>query len=234
MWGESFMIRIKWFGHAAFSVNIDGRIFYVDPWIKNPLNPSKEIPEEAPDYIIVTHDHGDHTGETIEIMKKHSKSKLIAIYEIASSIAKEIGAEERVIGANIGGPINLGDGYKVILTVAHHSSGRGNATGAVFGKEGKYVYHAGDTGLTYDMKLIGELYKPVVALLPIGGHFTMGPMEAACATQMMNPKYVIPMHYKTFPIIAGTPEEFKKYLDEMNVKVELIVLKPGEEVTLKV
>ncbi|MEM4686691.1 MAG: MBL fold metallo-hydrolase, partial [Zestosphaera sp.] len=94
-------------------------------------------------------------------------------------------------------------------------------------------YHAGDTGLTYEMKLVGELYKPLVALLPIGGHFTMGPREAAYAANLIKPKYVIPMHYGTFPVLKGTPEEFRRYLIEFGVTTELVVLKPGEETIIK-
>ncbi|MEM0083821.1 MAG: metal-dependent hydrolase [Candidatus Methanomethylicia archaeon] len=228
------MITVKWFGHAAFSVKINGKTFYIDPWIRNPASKITEIPLEAPDYIIVTHDHGDHLGDTIDIMKKHEKSKLISVYEIAAYVADQLKVQGRTIGANIGGPIDLGDGFKVILTPAYHSSGKGAPTGVVFGRDELYVYHAGDTGLTYDMKLIGELYKPILALIPIGGHYTMGPLEAAYATKLINPKYVIPMHYQTFPVIKGSPEEFKKYLKELEVKVEVIVLKPGEETTIKI
>lgn len=223
------MITVKWFGHAAFSVKIDNKIFYIDPWIRNPVSKITEMPQEAPDYIIVTHDHGDHLGDTIDIMKKHEKTKLISIYEIASYVAEQLKVQGRTIGANIGGPIDLGEGFKVILTPAYHSSGRGAPTGVIFGKEGLYVYHAGDTGLTYEMKIIGELYEPILALIPIGGHYTMGPMEAAYATKLINPKYVIPMHYHTFPVIKGSPEEFKRYLEKFDIKVRVIVLKPGEE-----
>jgi len=223
------MIKVKWFGHAAFQVSIDSKTFYVDPWMSNPLSPVKGLPEAEPDYIIVTHDHGDHLGEAIEMLKKFSKAKFIGIYELASYVAEVLQDHTRVIGANIGGPIDLGEGYKAILTPAFHSSGRGAPTGVVFGKPGKFVYHAGDTGLHYEMKLIGDLYKPTVALLPIGGHFTMGPEEAAYATSLIRPKYVIPMHYGTFPVIKGTPEEFKEHLRKLNVEVNVIVLKAGEE-----
>jgi len=227
------MILVKWFGHAAFSVKIDGKTFYIDPWIRNPSSKITEIPLEAPDYIFVTHDHGDHLGDTIDIMKKHEKSKLVAVYEIAAYVADQLKSQGRTIGANIGGPIDLGDGFKAILTPAYHSSSRGTPVGVVFGKEDLYVYHAGDTGLTYDMKLIGELYKPILALIPIGGHYTMGPREAAYATKLINPKYVIPMHYHTFPVIKGSPEEFKEYLRKFEVKVEVKVLKPGEEMKIE-
>ncbi len=229
------MVRVKWFGHAAFLVDVGGKKFLVDPWITNPKSPVKNVREVAGnvDYIIVTHDHGDHLGDTLELMRANKSIKLIAIYEIADYVGRELGDQERVIGANIGGPIDLGNGYYVILTNALHSSSRGHATGAVFGREGELVYHAGDTGLTYDMKLIGELYKPLVAILPIGGHFTMGPREAAKAVELIRPKYAIPMHYETFPVIKGRPEEFKEYVSKLAPEVKVVILRPGEEVELK-
>lgn len=228
------MVKVKWFGHAAFLVTIGNKKFLVDPWVLNPRSKLRSL-DELPDidYIIVTHDHGDHLGNAIEIMKKKSKAKLIAIFEIANYVAQELGSSERVIDANIGGPIDLGNGYYVILTNATHSSSRGHSTGAVFGREGEYVYHAGDTGLMYDMKLIGELYRPILALLPIGGHYTMGPREAAKAVELIRPKYVIPMHYHTFPVIKGSPEEFKEYVEKFVPEVKVVILKPGEEVELR-
>ncbi len=226
------MIRIKWYGHSAFEVQIGDKVFLVDPWLSNPKSPIKgEFPVE-PDYVIVTHDHGDHLGDTISILRRTKKAKAIAIFEIANYIASEIGDPSRVIDGNIGGPIQLDDGYFVILTSATHSSQRGHSTGALFGREGELVYHAGDTGITYDMKIIGELYSPKVALLPIGGHYTMGPKEAAKATELIKPKYVIPMHYGTFPVLKGTPEEFKEWVSKFAPEVKVVVLQPGEEVSL--
>lgn len=226
-------IRIKWFGHAAFRIEMFGKVFLVDPWILNPSSPEKKLNQICSDYIVVTHDHGDHVGNTLEIMKNCPNSKAVAIYELASYIAEELGSEQRAIGGNIGGPIDLGGGFEVVLTPALHSSGKGSPVGVVISKLGNAVYHAGDTGLTYEMKLVGELYKPLAALLPIGGHFTMGPREAAYAVNLIKPKYVIPMHYGTFPVLKGTPEEFKRYLTEFKVEAELIVLKPGEETTIR-
>ena len=185
------------------------------------------------EYKIVTHDHGDHLGNTIEIMKRNPKAKLIAIFEIANYVAESLGDSGRIIDANIGGPINLGGGHWGVLTPALHSSLSGSPPGAVIGYGDEVAYHAGDTGLTYDMKLIGELYKPKVAMLPIGGHYTMGPKEAAKAVELIRPQYAIPMHYHTFPVIKGDPEKFKKLVTEVAPEVEVIILKPGEEVELK-
>ncbi len=225
-------MRIKWFGHAAFKVEIDGVKFLVDPWLSSPVSKGSINEVLDVDFIIVTHDHGDHLGDSIQIMKRSSKPKFIGIFEIANYVAEQIGTSERVIDGNIGGPIDLGNKFFVVLTPALHSSSRGAPTGAVFGREGEVAYHAGDTGLTYDMKLIGDLYKPKVAMLPIGGHYTMGPREAAKAAELIRPRYLIPMHYGTFPVIKGKPEELRNYLKEFDVDTELIVLKPGEEVEL--
>lgn len=227
-------MRVTWYGHAAFKVEISGRKFLVDPWISNPRSPLKNVAQVGDvDYIIVTHDHGDHLGDAVQVMKLARNAKLIAIFEIANKVAQELGGSDRVIDANIGGPIKLGDGYWVVLTPAFHSSSVGHPTGAVFGNDKERAYHAGDTGLFYDMKLIGELYGPKVAMLPIGGHYTMGPREAAKAVELLKPEYVIPMHYGTFPVLWGKPEEFEIYVREfVGEKVKVKVLRPGETIDL--
>ncbi len=232
--GVTSMVKVKWFGHSAFAVKIGNKVFLVDPWITNPKSPIKDLSELSiePDYILVTHDHGDHLGNTVELLKLYKKAKAVAIFEIANQIAEKLSDPNRIIDGNIGGPIRLGEGFFVVLTTATHSSGSGSPTGVVFGREGEVVYHAGDTGLTYDMKLVGELYKPLVALLPIGGHYTMGPKEAAKAAELIKPKYAIPMHYGTFPVLWGKPEDFKNEVAKLAPEVEVIILSPGEEVEL--
>ena len=216
---------IRYFGHSAFELLLDNKKFLIDPWIENPKSPVKVSDIKEVDYIIVTHDHGDHLGNAFDIAK-NTGATIVGIFEIAT-YANESGVE-KAVGANIGGPIDL-EGIKVVLTPATHSSQRGAPTGVVIiGKE-KTIYHAGDTGVFGDMALIGELYKPDIALLPIGGHFVMGPYEAAKAAQLLKPKVVIPMHYGTFPVLKGTPEEFKKFVKEFGVDAEVVVLNPGEK-----
>jgi len=230
------MIVIRWLGHAAFHIEIDGWSILVDPWITNPLSPYRSVDAFTKDYqkidlIIVTHDHGDHVGEAVELLKRYPSAKIAALYELANNLAKEAGAVERSIPANIGGPVKLG-GLTLVFTNAIHSSSTAHPSGVVIIGKNAVIYHAGDTGLTMDMQLIGELYRPTVALLPIGGHFTMGPVEAAKAVELIKPKYVIPMHYNTFDVIKADPAEFEKLVKERGVETKVIVLKPGEKFEL--
>ena len=225
------MAKLRWLGHAAFILELAGWKIAIDPWITNPLSPYrsldkfyKEYPEI--DLIIVTHDHGDHLGEAIDISKKFG-APIITTFELANNLSQK-GA--KTIGANIGGPIKLED-IDVILTPATHSSTLGAPTGAIIRGKESTIYHAGDTGLFGGMQLLGNLYKIDIALLPIGGHFTMGPYEAAWATKLLQPKVVIPMHYGTFPIISGSPDELRGHLESMNINVKLVVLNPGESFT---
>jgi len=193
-------VKIRWLGHAAFEIQGQGSDILIDPWLTNPLSPVR--PEEVkPDYIIVTHDHNDHLGEAIEISKR-TGAPIISVYELANYISEKGG---KSIGMNIGGPLVLKNNLYVYLTQAFHSSTHGSPTGAIININGLSIYHAGDTGLFGDMKLIGEVYSPDVALLPIGGFFTMNPEQAAVAVQLISPRYAIPMHYNTFDIIKQDP-----------------------------
>ena len=218
---------IRFLGHAAFEIDFDGKRFLIDPWLENPKSPLKPSDIKNVDYIIITHDHGDHLGNAVEIAKK-TGATVVSIFEIANYVTEQ--GVEKAIGANIGGPIYLEDNYIVVLTNATHSSQRGAPTGVVIMKGDKAVYHAGDTGVSYDMKLIGELYKPKVAMLPIGGHFVMGPKEAAKAVELIKPEIAIPMHYETFPVLKGKAEEFIEHVKNLNVNTKVVVLKPGEKI----
>lgn len=220
------MGKIRWLGHAAFSVEIDRKVLLVDPFLKD--NPKAAVkPEEVAraDLIIVTHDHADHFGDCVEISRRLG-SKIVAIYETAVR-AQSLGADN-IVGANIGSLFDV-ESLKIAFTQAIHS---GNPSGAVvIGKEFSF-YHAGDTGVFTDMKLIGQRYKPYAALLPVGGFYTMGTEEAAIATSLIKPKVVIPMHYGTFPVIDSDPKEFESKVKRLSPRTKVVILKQGEEIEL--
>lgn len=221
---------IKYFGHSFFEVALTGldgllKVVLLDPWVENPLSPLKleDYQNRRADYIVVTHDHGDHLGNAVELARM-TGAHVVGIYELTTYIE---GLGIKCVGGNIGGPLKVRD-LKIVLTPATHSSTRGSPVGAVVMGADLRVYHAGDTGLFSEMALIRELYEPNVALLPIGGHYTMGVKEAAKAVELIRPEVVIPMHYNTFPTIQADPYEFKE-LVERRTNVKVVVLKPGEE-----
>jgi len=195
-------MKVRYLGHACFEFEGEKRIL-IDPFIsQNPLCPVKLEELENPDLILVTHGHGDHLGDAIEISKK-AKVTIVAIHEIAIYAQLKGAIAE---GMNIGGSMEIED-IKVHMVEARHSSNidtnisGGHAAGFIFELEGKNIYHTGDTGIFGDMKLIGNLFDIYLALLPIGDKYTMGIKHAAIAAKMIRAKYVIPMHYNTFPVI---------------------------------
>ncbi len=224
---------IKWLGHAAFEVKLDKYLILIDPWLTNPLSPVKPSDyKENVDLIIVTHDHGDHLGESIELLRLNPRAKFLSVYEIANYVAERVGAQERVIGANIGGSIKVPEiDLRIALVPATHSSTRGVPCGVVLVGNEATIYHAGDTGLTAEMQYVAEIYRPSIAMLPIGGHFTMDVVEAAKAVEILKPDVVIPMHYNTFPLIKADPNEFKRIVEQKGLKTKVVILKPGETYT---
>jgi len=222
-------MKITWLGHAAFLVEGKNRIL-IDPFITgNPTAPCK-AEEIQCDIICVTHGHGDHLGDAIPIAKKNHVP-IVAIHEIARYVEKQ-GVEG--IGLNMGGSVKHND-TKFTMVQAWHSSGidasgfgfsGGDPAGFVIRDE-KTIYHAGDTCLFSDMKLIGELYKPEIAMLPIGDRFTMGPDHAAKAAAWIKPEIVIPMHYNTFPLVKQNPYEFKSLVETI-CDSEVMICEPGK------
>jgi L-ascorbate metabolism protein UlaG (beta-lactamase superfamily) len=226
-------VQITWLGHAAFKIRTpQGKTIYIDPWLSNPNCPDGEKQVGQADAILVTHGHFDHLGETVEVAKL-TGAPVACNWEI--SVWLESQGVSGAMGMNKGGTINVG-GVKVTMVSADHSSGikdgdrianGGEAAGFVVELEnGHKLYHAGDTNVFGDMRLIGELYSPDVALLPIGGHFTMSPKEAAVAVRLLGVKRVIPMHYGTFPILTGTPAELRDALGDPSV--EIVEMQPGD------
>jgi L-ascorbate metabolism protein UlaG (beta-lactamase superfamily) len=211
---------ITWLGHSAVKIK-GSRILYIDPFLTG--NPCASCGPDAiteADIVIVTHDHGDHIGDAFPICKK-TGATLISIHEIAvQAEAEGIPVE----GMNIGGTVES-KGVPVHMVQATHSAEKGDPTGVVIEMDGKTIYHAGDTGLTYDMKLVGEFFHPDLSFLPIGDRYTMGINSAAKAVEFCRTKRVIPIHYNTFPLVSVDPEAFKAKVGEL---AEVIILKPGE------
>jgi L-ascorbate metabolism protein UlaG (beta-lactamase superfamily) len=224
-------MKLKWLGHSCFIIEGNDRII-IDPFITgNPL--CNEKPEDiSVDIVAITHGHGDHLGDGIEIAKRNDAT-LVAIHEIAQYAA---GKGAKAEGINMGGGVKVKN-TEIIMTPAWHSSGLDETNFAITTcpagliiDSGKVIYHAGDTALFSDIRLIGELYKPDVALLPIGGRYTMGTKQAAIAAEWIKAKINIPMHYNTFDVIKQDPNEFKKLAEERGA--EVIILKPGEEIEI--
>ena len=215
-------MKITYLGHAGIKLEIGHKVIIIDPFLTgNPKAPFGPEAIERADIVIVTHDHGDHLGDALEIAKR-TNAVFVSQHELAVMAAEK--GIQRTEGMNIGGPISV-DGVKIALTPAWHTAQLGDPTGAVVQYQGFSVYHAGDTGLFLDMQLIGELYKPDVAFLPIGGRYTMGVFQAAKAVEFIKPDTVIPIHYNTFPIIEADSEEFKKLVGD---KANVIILEPGK------
>ena len=223
------MVKVTFIGHSCFAIDNGKYNLLVDPFIKgNPM--AKTSPENLKaDYILVTHGHGDHLGDAIEIAQKHDAA-VISNFELCTYCGSQ--GIEKIHPMHIGGGKKMPFG-SVKLTIAHHGSTLGNSggyggnpVGYIIRIDDKVIYHAGDTGLFLDMKLIGELDKIDLALLPIGGNFTMDIADAVRAAEFLNPKLAIPMHYNTFDLIACNPDDFIKGLKKIGL--EGIILKPGE------
>lgn len=226
---------LTWLGHASFRLDTPGgKRIYVDPWLSGPTCPETEKTIERIDAIVLTHGHSDHASDVPGIAKEHG-CPVIAIVELRGWVAKQMGAELDMTQAiNKGGTARVA-GLKVTLTNAFHSSSSndgdylGEAAGVVIELEdGRTIYFAGDTCVFGDMELIGRIYKPALAVIPIGDHFTMGPREAAVALDLLGVDRCVPCHWGTFSLLTGTPDELARLAP--GVTIERI--EPGDTVEL--
>jgi L-ascorbate metabolism protein UlaG (beta-lactamase superfamily) len=227
---------VTWLGHAAFKIDTPGgKRIYVDPWLENPKCPDGEKEPERVDLIALTHGHGDHVGDTVDLAKRFG-CPVIAQVELRDWLGGQGAPEHPTVpeGPNKGGTVEW-DGVAVTLTDAKHSSScpdgtyAGEAAGLVIATEnGTKLYFAGDTCVFGDMQLIGRIYEPDVAILPIGDHYTMGPKEASVALELLGVRRCIPCHYGTFPLLRGSPDELRQLAPD----VEILAPEPGGTVTV--
>ena len=228
---------ITWLGHSTFRIDApSGMRTYIDPFLHgNPSCPDGEQEPERCDLIAVTHGHGDHVGDTVTLHQRFG-CPVVAQVELRRWLTEQGVADDGMgHSLNKGGTVTIGD-VSLTLTHANHSSsapdGRylGESCGFVVRiADGATIYVAGDTNVTRDMELVGEVYAPDIAVLPIGDHFTMGPREAAVAARLVGAPRVIPCHWGTTPLLTGTPEEL---LPLLPAGIELLCPNPGEELAL--
>lgn len=226
---------IKWLGHAAVEITTaEGTVIYIDPWLENGVGNTTVDSIEKADIVLLTHDHFDHRGNAGAIMQKCKNAILVAQPELLGVMQQEYGIpDEQMVngggGMNIGGTVQIKD-VRITMTEATHSSNTGEPSGFILEIGGERIYHAGDTALFATMLLLAKLYPMKVALLPIGGVFTMDPVQAAEAAKILGVETVIPIHYKSFPILEPNADRFVALTREVAPNVNVIVPEPGEAV----
>ena len=215
---------ITWYGHACVEVRTPGgKTILFDPWFGNPKSPKPADAVTACDLMLVTHGHSDHMGDAVALASR-LRPTWPCMHEMSLWLARRLpGGADALTGMNKGGTFAFGD-INVTMVGADHSAGDwnpgaettlylGEPAGFVVRLENGYtIYHAGDTNVFGDMRIIGDLYRPNLALLPIGGHYTMGPREAALAVELLGVKDVMPIHFGTFPLLAGSPAQLRDEL----------------------
>lgn len=232
-------VTITWLGHGTFLLETPGgKRILIDPWVEgNPKFPDgwQSTLTERLDAIALTHGHFDHVNDVIGIAQQ-TGAPVLCIFDMVGWLQKQGLAEDKCIGFNMGGTVEAA-GVQFTMTPAVHSSSNNDSAGNIIYlgeaagyvmefEDGTVIYHSGDTAVFGDMKIIGELYAPDIAILPIGGWFTMGPKQASYAARLIGARQVIPEHYGTFPILTGTPEELQQQLSSQNI--EVVTLEPGQ------
>ncbi|MBL4889553.1 MAG: metal-dependent hydrolase [Candidatus Lindowbacteria bacterium] len=215
-------VKATWLGHSAVLIETGSQNILIDPFLSD--NPSASVkPEEIKaDLLLLTHDHEDHVGDTEHFLKQGAT--FVGIHELAVAYGEKGFTAE---GMNIGGTIEVGD-TKIHMTHALHTSYTGHVVGFIIETEGKQIHHAGDTGLTMDMKILDEFFDIDLAFVPIGDRYTMGATSAAKAIEWMGATIASPIHYATWPPIQGDPTKFKELLGD-----RAVILGAGESITLE-
>ena len=235
-------LTITWFGHSCWElVTPGGKTILFDPWFGNPASPKPPADVSRCDLLLVTHGHYDHFGDALAIASR-TRPTWPCIHELSLWLGRNYAHKDTLIGMNKGGTVEAA-GLKVTMVRADHSAGDyysaaetpvylGEPVGFVVELESGYrLYFAGDTDVFGDMRLIAERFRPELAFLPIGGHFTMDPAAAALAVELLGVRDVVPMHYGTFPLLAGTPEQLRTELGARGLgDVTVHVTRPGEAI----
>ena len=231
-------LQVTWLGHGTFKLHTHaGKALLLDAWVQgNPACPPDQKHVGKLDTLLITHGHGDHIGDAVTVAQEAQPDQVLGVFEIGAWLEKK--GVQNTVGMNKGGTLDLG-WVKVTMVHADHSCGILDGDEMIYGGEavgyvlrfpdGFSLYAAGDTNVFGDMRIIGELYHPQVAILPIGDYYTMGPHEACYATGLLGVQAVIPAHYATFPVLTGRPSTLRAELDRVGLShVEVAEMHPGQ------